>query len=94
LLKDDKGDLVADPHKILNRWKNYFCLLLNVHWAGGVRQTEVHTAEKFVPESSSSEVEFDIWKMKRYKSPGFDQIPAELIKAGWGKLRSEIDKFF
>jgi hypothetical protein len=25
LVKDDKGDLPADPRTILNRWKNYFC---------------------------------------------------------------------
>jgi hypothetical protein len=25
LVKDDRGNLLADPHKILNRWKNYFC---------------------------------------------------------------------
>jgi hypothetical protein len=24
-LKDERGDLFADPHKILNRWRNYFC---------------------------------------------------------------------
>jgi hypothetical protein len=22
LVKDERGDLLADPHKILNRWKN------------------------------------------------------------------------
>jgi hypothetical protein len=47
LVKDERGDLLADPHKILNRWKNYFCQLLNVHRAGGVRQTEMQTAEPF-----------------------------------------------
>jgi hypothetical protein len=57
LVKDEMGDLLADPHKILNRWKNYFCQLLNVHGAGGVRQTEMHTAEPFVPQPSASEVE-------------------------------------
>jgi hypothetical protein len=31
LLKDENGDLLADSHSILNRWKNYFCQLLNVH---------------------------------------------------------------
>jgi hypothetical protein len=30
LVKVERGDLVEDPHKILNRWKNYFCQLLNV----------------------------------------------------------------
>jgi hypothetical protein len=53
LAKDERGDLLADPHKILNRWKNYFCQLLNVQGAGGVRQTEIHTAEPFVPEPSA-----------------------------------------
>jgi hypothetical protein len=24
LLKDERSDLLANPHKILNRWKNYF----------------------------------------------------------------------
>jgi hypothetical protein len=92
LVKHERGDLVADPHKILNRWKNYFCQLLNVHGPGGVRPTDMHTAKPFVPEPSSSEVEIAIGKMKRYKSPGFDQIPAELLQAGGGTLRSEIHK--
>jgi hypothetical protein len=45
-----------------------------------------------MPEPSSSEVEAAIGKLKRYKSPGVDQIPAELIQAGGGKLSSEIHK--
>jgi hypothetical protein len=65
LVKDERGDLLADPHNILNRWKNYFCQLLNVNGAGSVRQTEMHTAEPFVPEPSASEVEVAIGKLKR-----------------------------
>jgi hypothetical protein len=72
LVKDEGGDLLADPHKILNRWKNYFCQLLNVHGAGGVRQTEMPTAEPFVSEPSAPEDEVAIVKLKRYKSPGID----------------------
>jgi hypothetical protein len=30
LVKDENGDLLADPHNILNRWKNY-SQILNVH---------------------------------------------------------------
>jgi hypothetical protein len=92
LVKGKWGDLLADPHKILSKWKNYFCQLSNVLGAGGVRQTEIHTAEPFVPEPSASEVEVAIGKLKRYKSPGVDQIPAELIQAGGETLRSEIRK--
>jgi hypothetical protein len=30
LVKDERGDLLSVPQNILNRWKNYFCQLLNV----------------------------------------------------------------
>jgi hypothetical protein len=91
LVKDDRGDLLADPQKISTRWKNYFCQLLNVHTQWVVRQTEIHTAEPFVPELSAAEVEVDIRKIKGYKSPGSDQIPEEMIRAGLREtLHSEI----
>jgi hypothetical protein len=50
----------------------------------------VHTAEPFVPEPSLSEVDVAIGKLKRYKSPGVDQIPAEPIEVGGEKLCTEI----
>jgi hypothetical protein len=74
LVKDERGDLLADPHKSLNRWKNYFCQLLNVQGAGGVRQTEMHTAEPFVPKPSASEVEVIIGKLESYNPPAVGQI--------------------
>jgi hypothetical protein len=89
LVKDERGDLLADPQKILTRWKNYFCQLLHVQGPGSIRQTEIHTAEPFVPEPSAAEVEVAIRKIKRYKAPSSDQIPAELIQAG-GTLHSAI----
>jgi hypothetical protein len=60
----------------------------------GIRQTEIHTAEPFVPEPSAAEFEVTLRKMKMYKAPGYDQIPAELIQAGGGGeiLHSEIHK--
>jgi hypothetical protein len=38
------------------------------------------------------EVEMAIVKLKRHKSPGIDQIPTGLIKAGGRTIRSEIHK--
>jgi hypothetical protein len=43
-----------------------------------------------VPEPRLVKVEITIGKLKSYKSPGTDQILAELIKAGGGTLCSEI----
>jgi hypothetical protein len=92
LVMDEQGDLLADPQKILFRWKNYFCQLLNVQGPGGIRQTEIHTAEPFVPGPNAAEVEVALRKMKTYKAPGSDQISAELVQAGGGTLHSEIHK--
>jgi hypothetical protein len=39
-----------------------------------------------VPEPSATEVEVAIRKMKTYKAPGSDQIPAELVQAGGGDI--------
>jgi hypothetical protein len=39
-------------------------------------------AEPLVPGPSSLQVKIAIAKLKKYKSPGSDQIPAELIQAG------------
>jgi hypothetical protein len=52
----------------------------------------MHTAEPLVLGSSPFEVEIAITKLKRYKSPGSDQIPAELIQTRGETLRSESHK--
>ena len=73
-MKDEKGDLLADSHSIVARWRNYFSQLFNVHGIKHVRQAEKHTAEPLVPEPSAAEVELAIDKLKSHKSPGIDQI--------------------
>jgi hypothetical protein len=93
VVKDEKGDLVADSHRILSRVRNNFFQLLNIHGVNDVRQIEVRKAETLVPEPSAFEVEMAIEKPKRHESPGTDQIPAELIKARGRIIRSEIHKF-
>ena len=45
-----------------------------------------------MPEPSAFEVELAIEKLKNHKSPGIDQIPVELIKAGGRTLRCAIHK--
>ena len=84
--------MVADSHSIMARWRNYFSQILNVHGVSDVRQAEIHTAEPLVPEPSALEVEMAIEKLKSHKSPGIDQIEAEIIKAGGSTIRCAIHK--
>jgi hypothetical protein len=57
-----------------------------------VRQIEVHMTEPLVPGPSRFEVEIVIAKLKKFKSPVSDQIPAEQIQAGGEMLLSAIHK--
>jgi len=90
IVKDEKGDLVADSHGIVARWRNYFSQFFNVHGVKEIGQAEIHTAEPLVPEPSASEVELAIDKLKSHKSPGIEQIPAELITARGRTIYLEI----
>jgi hypothetical protein len=87
LVKNENGYLLAGSHNISNRWENYFSHLPNVHRVSDVRQIEIYTTEPLIPVPSPFQVEIAIAKLKRYKSPGSDQIPA-----GDETLWSEIHK--
>jgi hypothetical protein len=50
----------------------------------------MHTGETLLHEPSSFEVEIATEELKRYKSLGTDQNPAEMIEAGGNALRSEM----
>jgi hypothetical protein len=89
-VRDENGDVLADSHIILNRWKNYFCQLLNVCGINDVRQTEMHETELLVTEPISFKVEIAI--LERYKLPDIDQMPVELIQAVGNTLCFDIYK--
>ena len=72
IVKDEKGDLVAESHSIMARWRSYFSQILNVHGVSIVRQAEIHTTESLVSEPSALEVELAIEKLKSQKSRGID----------------------
>jgi hypothetical protein len=82
IIKDENGNLLADSQNVLNRWKNFFNQVLNVHGVHNVRQKDIHTAEPLVPEPSLVKVEIATGKLKSYKYPGTDQILAKLIREG------------
>jgi hypothetical protein len=77
VVNDGNGDLFADCHNVLKGPKNYFSQFLNIHWVSDVRQMEilVHKAKPSVPEPSLFQFK-NVVKLKSYKFPGTDQIPA------------------
>jgi hypothetical protein len=67
-------------------------LLLAVEYTGinDVRQSAMQTVEPLVYEPSISDVQIANEKLKSYKSPDHDQIPAEMIQARGNTVHSEI----
>jgi hypothetical protein len=68
------------PHGVSSVYRIYSMFRINIiiRSVFGV----LHTAEPLVPGPSHLEVEISIAKLKKYKSPGSDQILAELYQAG------------
>jgi hypothetical protein len=64
IVKDENGNLLPDPCSVLNRWKNFFNQVLNVHGVHNVMQMDVHTAKPLVPESIFVKREVAIGKLK------------------------------
>ena len=83
MVKDNKGNLVTDSRCILARWRNHFSQLLNILGVNDIRQTGPITCE----------VKLALAKLRSHKSPGMEQIPTELIKAGGRTTSSEIHRF-
>jgi hypothetical protein len=92
IINDENIDLLADSYNISKRLKKYFCQFLSVHSVNGIKHTEMHTAESLVFVLCYFEVETGIEELKRPKSPGIDQIPAELIQAGKNIILSLLIK--
>ena len=82
--------MVAGFHSILARLRKHFSQLFSVRGVIDVRKRELHTAEPLVPEPNALGCDLAVEKLKSHKSPGIDQIPAELIKAGGRTIRYEI----
>jgi hypothetical protein len=60
IINDENGNLIADPQSVLNKWKNFFNHVLNVHGVHNVRHMDMHKAEPLVPEPSLVGVEISI----------------------------------
>jgi hypothetical protein len=62
-----------------------------VHEVVDVRQKKIDMAEPVVPEPSFFDIDIAVAELKKYESPGIDQVVAKLIQAE-GETLWEIHK--
>jgi len=86
--KSKNGDIITEKSDILNRWKDHFHELLNS--MGQDKGPSIMQDYKDTNEEDSAptveEVEVAVQKLKNYKAPGTDNIPAELFIYGGNEL--------
>ena len=59
VIRNENEKLLEDSNSILNRWKDYFSQLLNVHKDNDVGEIEIQTAEALNPHPTLLEVEIE-----------------------------------
>jgi hypothetical protein len=91
IIKNEKGGLAADIRSLLVRWRNNFCQVLNLLGVMMIGRLK-YSRDSLVPETRVFDVEMFTEKLKRHKSPGIDEIPAQFNKANNIKIRSESHK--
>lgn len=94
-INDEHGQLLSDEKEIANRWGEYFHDLLNKPTIQRPQRT-FQNAEPMIETPTYEEVTEAIHKLKPNKSPGDDNIPAELIKAAgpdlWHRLHQIVNR--
>jgi hypothetical protein len=91
LVKVENGDLHADSHNILSKWKNYLSYIFNVYNVSDVRQAKIHSAQPLVPDRSPFDLKIAVAR-KSVNFPGNDSIPEEGIQARGETLQCETHK--
>ena len=83
IIRSTTGELLTDPHQILERWKEYFDDLLNASPpANPLPEVQPAAGPAEEPPISLAEVEAAVRRLKSRKASGVDEIPAELWKHG------------
>jgi Reverse transcriptase (RNA-dependent DNA polymerase) len=80
-----EGEMICSRDGVLDRWKQYFDELLNADFDGSLyASARLYNKDdrKEVPPPTIDEVELAISRLKNNKSPGADELPAELFKSG------------
>ena len=67
VIKKDDFTIVADKSSILNRWKQFYKNLLNVHQSSFLERSEIYTAGPDIPEPCLLEKKVTKEKLKKSK---------------------------
>ena len=91
-IQDKSGKCLAEEKEILSRWTEYCSELYNYESCGdnAVLDCSQPPEENLQP-ILREEVEIAVASLKRGKSAGVDNIPAELVQAAW---RGDHDRCF
>ena len=85
-IKDKEGVLLTEQEEIDERWREYFSELLGTTEEPQIQELgeEEGITEETINENSISreEIKLALKEMKKGKSPGVDELPAELLSAG------------
>ncbi|CAF2169496.1 unnamed protein product [Rotaria magnacalcarata] len=89
-IKDKNGKLLVNSTDQLERWREYFCELFNIHSTVDpdvINEIQITTPsrsdlERQNAQPSIEEVERALNQMKSRKAPGSDEVTADILKAG------------
>lgn len=93
-MKNENGILENRSEKIKKIWENHFQKLLNTSQNEEIEQDEAEdtSIEDEIEEPTNEEIIEAIKQLKNRKTPGTDEIIAEMIKNGGEKIQAEICK--
>ncbi|CAG5117437.1 unnamed protein product [Candidula unifasciata] len=79
---DRLGNTLTESRQILGRWQEYCSGMYDMNDSEDMNDIHEPVTVEAEPEPSLDEISWAIRSLKNGKSPGCDEIPAELIKAG------------
>ena len=73
-VKDENGNILSEDREVKERWRNYFNTLLNTE---NTREELATVSSSPIQDLETTEVEYQLERMKNNKSIGPDELPIE-----------------
>ena len=91
-IKDKNNHILTEPEEIAERWREYFCDLLNEPNEQFIVEQEevIEREEENEQPITIDELQMAVSKMKNRKSPGDDGLPVEVLKAGGQNVMEQL----